>query len=170
MRVRAAIGLAATVAVFGAAIAAAVTPVPGITGKGVGAVTLGASYKKLHRKGVIGKIRPGCELGGPRTRSAPLKAGVKGTVEFTLKDPRRVRSISIRGGSGATARGVGIGATIPEIKAAFPTATEEHGTDEVFLLTLVRVPKSDGGKITFGVSTTTGKVMVIGVPYIAFCE
>jgi hypothetical protein len=79
-----------------------------ITAKGVGGVRIGMRYTTLLKRGLIGHIRPGCELGGPSTRSAPLRSGVKGTVNFTLTSPRRVTDITVRGG--AAARGVGIGA------------------------------------------------------------
>lgn len=138
-----------------------------ITASGVGGVKIGSSYAVLRKKGLIGKIRPGCELGGPNTRSAPLKKA-KGFVNFTQKNPRRVTDISVT--SGATAKGVGRGDTLADIKAAFPNATEEHGTDETFGVTLVRVPKKDGGKFVFAVDVDTGKVVQIGVPSIGFCE
>mgnify|MGYP006161020291 CR=1 FL=1 len=73
--------------------------------------------------------------------------------------------------SSSSARGVGIGAKIPAIKARFPNATIDHSTDQVFQLTLVKTPKRpNGGQITFGVSTQTKRTTVIGVPFVAFCE
>ena len=150
------------------AFAATQAAAPKITAKGVGGVKLGATYKHLHDAGLIGKIHHGCELGGPNTRSANLKAPLKGQVNFTLKAPRKVTDITIRGG--AKARGVGIGATIAQIKAKFPKAKVDHSTDDTFELTLVRIPKSGGGKIMFGVSTKTKKTTLIGVPAIGFCE
>jgi hypothetical protein len=139
-----------------------------ITPSGVGGVKIGSSYTKLRTKNLIGKIRPGCELGGPNTRSARLKSPLKGQVNFTQTSPRKVTDITITGG--ATAKGVGIGATIPDIQAVYPKAKVDHNTDETFGVTLVTVPKSGGGKITFAVDTTTDKVTTIGVPFIAFCE
>src|SRR3954466_9040905 len=150
------------------AFAATQAAAPKITAKGVGAVKIGKTYKQLHDAGLIGKIHHGCELGGANTRSANLKAPLKGQVNFTLKAPRKVTDITIRGG--AKARGVGIGATIAQIKAKFPKAKVDHSTDDTFELTLVRIPKSGGGKIMFGVSTKTHKTTVIGVPNIGFCE
>ena len=79
-----------------------------------------------------------------------------------------MRDITIKGG--AEARGVGIGDTIPDIKAAYPKAKVDHSTDDTFLITLVKIPKDGGGKLRFGVSTKTDKITLIGVPYIAFCE
>jgi hypothetical protein len=161
-------GTSAALAGVGASIALAGSPVPAITAKGVGQVKLGDTYSELRGKGLIGKIGPGCELGGPNTRSARLKAPLRGFVNFTLRSPRKVRDISVEGG--ARARGVGVGSTIAKIKAAFPKAKVDRSTEETFELTLVRVPKSGGGRITFGVSTKTDRTTVVGIPYIGFCE
>src|SRR3954453_13997361 len=125
------------------AFAATQAAAPKITQAGVGGVKVGKTYKALHDAGLIGKIHAGCELGGPNTRSANLKAPLKGQVNFTLHAPRKVTDITIRGG--ATARGVGIGAKIKAIKAAFPKAKVDHSTDDTFELTLVRIPKNGGG-------------------------
>jgi hypothetical protein len=139
-----------------------------VTGKGVGKIRLHASYTLLHSNHLVGKIGPGCELGGPNTRSAKLRAPLKGFVNFTLKNPRRVTDITVTGG--ATARGVVVGGSMADIHAAYPAATDDHSTDDTFGATLVRVPKSDGGKIMFAVDTTTHKITQIGVPSIGFCE
>ncbi len=82
--------------------------------------------------------------------------------------PRKVADISVRGG--ATARGVGVGATIAKIKAVYRKAQVDHSTDHTFGVTLVRIPKSGGGKLQFAVDTKTHKVVLIGIPFIAFCE
>jgi hypothetical protein len=158
-------------AVIASGVAPAATRSAGttqITGSGVGAVKLGKTYTKLRKQKLVGKIRPGCELGGPNTRSAPLRSPLRGSVDFTLTSPRKVESITIS--RGATARGVGIGGTIADIEAAYPKAKVDHSTDETFALTLVNIPRSDGGRLSFGVDTTTEKITVIGVPFIAFCE
>jgi hypothetical protein len=139
-----------------------------ITASGVGAVKLGMTHRALRRRGLVGRIRRGCELGGPRTRSARLLAPLSGQVNYTLRNPRKVTDIIVRGG--ARARGVGIGARIRRIRAAFPKARVDHSTDRVFRLTLVRIPRNGGGRIMFGVSTRTKRTTVIGVPFIAFCE
>lgn len=139
-----------------------------ITASGVDGVKLGKTYRRLREQGLVKKIRRGCELGGPNTRSARLRAPLKGQVNFTPQSPRRVTDITV--GGGARARGVGIGAKIPAIKAAYPKAKVDHRTDEVLALTLVKIPKNGAGKLQFGVSTKTKQVTVIGVPFIAFCE
>jgi hypothetical protein len=141
-----------------------------ITPTRVDGIHLGDTHADLNSRGKVGPIGPGCELGGPNTRSARLRAPLKGTVTYTLSNPRRVTTITITGG--AKARGVGIGATIAAIKAKFPNAKIDHSTDQVFQLTLVTTPKrpKSGGRIMFGVSTKTHKTTVIGVPGIGFCE
>jgi hypothetical protein len=153
----------------GAVAAAAATPAV-ITPVRVDGVHLGDTHSDLRARGKVGPIRPGCELGGPNTRSAKLRAPLKGSVNYTLSSPRKVDSITITGG--ARARGVGIGSTIAQIKKKFPHAKVNHSTDQVFQLTLVQTPKrpQSGGRITFGVSTQTKKTTIIGVPFIAFCE
>ena len=146
----------------------AVPPETKITPEGVGKLKLGMKHKRARELGLVGRIRQGCELGGPNTRAANLKPPLRGSVNYTRKKPRRVRDITIKGG--AEARGVGIGDTIPDIKDAYPKAKVDHSTDETFLITLVKIPKDGGGKLRFGVSTKTDKITSIGVPYIAFCE
>jgi len=139
-----------------------------ITRKGVGELRLGMTHQEAHSMGLVGRKRPGCPLGGDDTRSARLKAPLEGSVNYTRRNPRKVRDITIKGG--AEARGVGIGDRIRDIKDAYPKAKVDHSTDETFELTLVKIPRDGGGKLRFGVSTKTDKITLIGVPDIAFCE
>jgi len=139
-----------------------------ITPAGVDGVKLGETYAQLRAGHLVGRIGKGCELAGPNARSASLRAPLKGNVDFTMTTPRKVLDISVRGG--ATARGVGIGATIPQIKAAYPKAKVDHTTDHTFAVTLVRIPKNGGGRLQFAVDTMTHRVVIIGVPAIPFCE
>jgi hypothetical protein len=162
------VGVLAGCVALAASLGDAVATGPKITAAGVGAVKLGATYSHLRARHLVGRIGMGCELAGPNARAASLSAPLKGSVDFTMSSPRKVVDISIRGG--ATARGVGVGATIPQIKAAFPKAKVDHSTDHTFALTLVRIPKNGGGRLQFGVSTKTHRVTLIGVPAIAFCE
>jgi hypothetical protein len=160
------------IAAFGASSvipASGQTPsVTEITPAGVGGVTLGAKYRTLHRQHLLKKIRRGCEFGGPRTRSAPLAPPLQGSVEFSLKTPRRVRNIGVTGG--ATARGVGVGSTLAQVQSAFPGATVIHDTEQVFEVTLVHVPPAAGGKLEFAVDIHTGLVTIVGIPFVPFCE
>ena len=161
---RASLALAASVLIGGAVAYAAG---PAITADGVGDVELGANASELRQAGLIGRVRPGCEL-APNTRSAKLKPPLEGTVNFTQATPRRVDNIAISGG--AKASGVGIGSRKHKIKATFPHVKFDHGTEDVFGIILAKVPKSDGGKLQFAVDVGTKKVTLIGVPFIAFCE
>lgn len=135
---------------------------------GVGRVMLGETYAALRAQHLVGRIGQGCQLVGPNARSAALSAPLKGNVDFTMNLPRRVAHISVQGG--ARARGVGIGARIANIKAAYPKAKVDHATDHMFGVTIVRVPRNGGGKLEFAVRTTTHKVVLIGIPFISFCE
>jgi hypothetical protein len=139
-----------------------------ITPSGVDGVKIGKTFATLHAEHLVGSLRKGCELSGPNARAARLRAPLKGSVNFTQTTPRKAHDITVHGG--ATARGVGVGATIAQIKAAFPKAKVDHSTESVFGLTLVRIPKNGGGRIQFAVDTTTHKTTLIGVPFIAFCE
>jgi hypothetical protein len=139
-----------------------------ITASGVGKVPLGGSYRSLRASGLLGRLRPGCPLGGTDTRVARLKAPLKGTVDLTRRKPRRVRAITVTGG--ASARGVAIGDRLADIKAAFPKAKVDHDTEETFQITLVRVPKTGGGRIQFAIDVSSKKVTRIAVPAIQFCE
>ena len=166
--------LAAAVVAGGLAIGSSASPPASgaaaavITPTRVDGVHLGDTHADLRARGKVGKIRPGCEL-AENTRSARLLPPLSGSVNYTQSSPRRVDSITVKGG--ARARGVGIGSKIPAIKARFPRARVDHSTESVFGLTLVRTPKRpSGGQITFGVSTQTKRTTIIGVPFIAFCE
>jgi hypothetical protein len=159
-----------------AAVAVAVATAPAltvratpkqITASGVGAVKLGRTHGSLHAAGLVGKIGKGCELAGPNTRSARLRAPLSGGVDYTRTSPRKVVNVTVL--RGAAARGVGIGATAADIKQAFPRVVARN-VDQPFGLTLYIVPKRDGGKLTFGVDNDTKKVTIVGVPDIPFCD
>src|SRR5947207_2357636 len=99
--------LAVASVLVAAAVAIAVTTAT-INATGAGGVKIGKTYRALHHKRLLGRIRHGCELGGPNTRSARLRAPLHGLVNFTLSSPRKVTDITVTGGA-RTARGIGIG-------------------------------------------------------------
>jgi hypothetical protein len=154
--------VATTWAVALAASLARVTPA------GVGMVKLGRTYTSLRAAGLLGKVGPGCELAGPNTRSAALRAPLRGSVDLTRGSPRKVARIVVN--RGAAARGVGIGATSAAITAAFPEVVFDHSTEATFGVALARVPKRGGGRLEFAVEAKTKRVTLIGVPSIGFCE
>ena len=142
-----------------------------ITRHGVGEVELGNTHRSLHHRELVGKLRHGCNLGGPNTRSARLRAPLEGSVDYTLHNPRRVTNILVT--EGGAAKGVGIGDSIRDIKHTFPHARVDHSTDHTFGITLVRVPREHGStpKFTFGVSTGhVHHVRMIGIPFIPICD
>lgn len=166
------LGLAALIGITalvssGIAVSAQTAAGAKITPRGVGGVKVGATFTKLRQRHLVGRLHRGCEL-APNTRSARLLAPLKGSVDFTRKTPRRVADIVVRGG--ARARGVGIGATIPDIQSAYPSAIIDHSTEQTFQITLVRIPRNGGGRIQFAVPLSTHRVSLIGVPFIPFCE
>jgi hypothetical protein len=160
--------IAAAVATLMLALPASAAAPQKITRKGVGQVKLGMTFQELREKGLVGKLRPGCPLGGTDTRSARLRSPLRGTVDFTTSTPRKTRNITIR--RGARARGVKVGDRIRDIKDAYPKAKVNRDTEEVFGLWLVRVPRDGGGRITFAVDADTRRITLIGVPFIPFCE
>src|SRR5690349_2706852 len=142
--------LAATsLALAAVAASAAIADAAGtqkVTPQRVGGVHLGDRHATLRARGLVGPLRHGCELGGPTTRSARLKAPLRGSVDYTLKNPRRVTDIQVTGG--ARARGVGVGSTLQAVRAAFPKARLDHRTDQ-FGFTLAKVPRNGGGRLQF---------------------
>src|SRR4051794_29531777 len=162
--------LAAVVALLclGTGATVALAAAKKITSTRVGRVHLGDRHAKLQAAGLVGRLRAGCELAGPNQRVARLRAPLKGNVRLSRTAARRVVSIQVTGG--AKARGVGIGNTIADIKAAFPKAKVDHSTEDVFGFTRVAIPKSGGGKLAFAVDQGSGKVTLIGVPELDACE
>jgi hypothetical protein len=164
------VGTVVAAVALGPAAATAAAPQK-ITFKGVGQVKLGKTHKQLREAGLVGKLRKGCELGGPDTRTARLRSPLKGSVNYTLNSPRRVTDVTITGG--AEARGVGIGDKLKDIKAKFPKREVDHSQEDVFQAFFVFIPKSDPvGKIKmmFVIDSDTRRITAIGVPTVAFCE
>jgi hypothetical protein len=160
--------LLASLVAIAALAAPAFAAEPAVTARGVGAVTLGALYATLHARRLVGPIGPGCEVAGPNARSAQLRPPLQGSVDFTMTEPRRVATITIRGG--AAARGIGVGASETALRRAFPSARFDHATDTLFGATFVRVGRQAGGPFAFALDTKTKRVDLIAVPDVATCE
>ena len=131
--------IAAAVVVAMLAVPASAAAPQKITRNGVGQVELGMTFQELRDEGLVGRLRPGCELGGPNTRSARLRSPLRGVVDFTQTNPRRVTNVTIL--RGARARGVKVGDRIRDIKDAYPKAKVNRDTEEVFGVWLVRIPR-----------------------------
>ena len=135
----------------------------------MGKVKLGATHSLAARAGPGRRpaARAASSAAPTRARRASSRRS-RARVDYSLTNPRKVQAITIRGG--AKAKGVGIGATIPQIKAKFPHAKVDHSLEDIGLFTIVRIPKRDGGRIMFGVDPGTEKTTPIGVPNIPICE
>jgi hypothetical protein len=161
-------GVVVTALALGPAAATAAAPQK-ITFKGVGQVKLGMTFKQLRDKHLVGKLRKGCELGGPGTRTARLRSPLKGAVNFVPDQvPRRVSDITITGG--AKARGVGIGDRLKDIKKKFPKRKVDHSSEDVFQAFFVFIPRKNNPKMMFVIDSDTKKITSIGVPIVSVCE
>jgi hypothetical protein len=160
--------LAGGVAVAIAASAGGATSDPAVTAKGVGSVKLGATATSLRAKGLIGKLHQGCELAGPGTAAANVKA-FNGTVGFTMSKARKVNVIAVNG-PGPQARGVEVGDTLADIQKAFKTVKVDKSLEDTFAGDFVTIPKSAGGKIMFFIDNSTNAITTIGVPIVPVCE
>jgi hypothetical protein len=131
-------------------------------------VKLGTPFARLHKEGLVGPMHNGCEL-DPGSKSARLKRPLKGFVDLAKRSGRRVASV-VTVNEGAHARRVKIGSTKRQVKRSYPGASFRHSTEDVFGITLVNVPRGDGGKLQMGISVDTKRVIVFAVPHLAFCE
>jgi hypothetical protein len=158
----------AALVLIGPAAAPGMIAADAITAAGVGELKLGMTYNAAHKAGLVAGLRRGCELAGTGARSARLTAPLRGSVNLSMDSPRTVETILLTGG--ARARGVGAGSTARAVKKAFPKVKVSHATDKTFGISQYRVPKSGGGPLEFGVSTTTHRVTVVGLPALSFCD
>jgi hypothetical protein len=139
-----------------------------ITTHGVGALRLGATVKKLHRKRLIGRLRRGCELDAGQ-RVAPLLAPLTGWAIFA-DGKRRLTAISVASGA-TTGRGIGTGSTAAEARAAYPEA-EWVPPRQMYPLPVgvLWVNSSGHPKLTMLVEPGTHLVEEVDVPTPNFCE
>ena len=89
-----------------------------ITPKGVGKVKLGALATDLRADGLIGRLKPGCELGGAGHALGAAEGAAQGHASTSREARARSRAINDpRRGGGARRR---VGDTLADITAAFP--------------------------------------------------
>ncbi len=139
-----------------------------VTPGGVGSVRLGSPYAALLSGRHVETMTHGCEVAGPQTRSARLRGPLKGSVDLTANSPRHVAIITVTGG--ATAHGIGVGATLASAQAAFKGAKLDTRTSETFGVVLLTVPKGAGGPMQLAVDAATKRVTMIAVPHVALCD
>lgn len=141
---------------------------PFITPHRVGGLRLGATSKALQRRGLIGRIRRGCEL-DPGQQVAPLRAPLRGWAVFQTGQ-RGLLAFTVEGGA-ETARHVGIGSTASEAREAYPDALyEAPGTVKPFAEGFLWVPSLSKPKLTMTIEPGTRQVEAISVPSPNFCE
>jgi hypothetical protein len=149
-----------------AGVPATAAAAPTVTGQGVGALRLGAGVRSLHRRHLIGRLQPGCEL-DPGQRVARLRQPLRG---FAIFHGKRLRSITISGGA-RTARGIGIGSTPSEARQAYPNAEYvPPGQADPFEDGFFWVNDSVHPHFTFTVDAQSLVISQINVPWPAFCE
>jgi hypothetical protein len=141
---------------------------PIVSSRGVGAIHLGDTVRSLHRRHLIGRLRPGCEL-DPGQRVARLRSPLRGFAVFSHPNTR-VRSITVRSGA-ETARGVGIGTSPAEAQELYPNADyDPPGTVQPFAEGFVWVNDSQSPRMTFTVDADTHVISQLSVPAPSFCE
>jgi len=141
---------------------------PVVTTNGVGEVRLGTTVKALHRRHLIGRLHPGCEL-DPGQRVAPLRRPLQGFAVFSHPS-NRVSAVSITAGA-ETARAIGIGDTPHAARQAYPHAQyDPPGTAQPFPQGFVWVNNPEHPKMTFVVSPTSHRISELSVPAPNVCE
>lgn len=139
-----------------------------ITPHGVGRLRLDATVKALHRRRLIGGLRPGCEL-NPGQRVARLRTPLAGWAVF-VNGKRRLTSILITGGA-ETAQHIGIGSTPKEARDAYPRALyKPPGSFDPFAEGFLWVNNIAHPRLTFIVDPETDLIREVDVPYPNFCE
>ncbi|HEX2393065.1 MAG TPA: hypothetical protein VHI77_09120 [Solirubrobacterales bacterium] len=147
-----------------------------VSSRGAGAVRLGMTAEDLQRRGLIGQLRPGCEL-YPRGRFAALRPPLSGFATFAngkaQGEKARLTSLDITGGA-ETARNIGIGSSPQEALRAYPRSRFESGTNpetETVLNTgRIRVPDASKPRFTFLLRSAGAGVVDIAVPAPLPCE
>jgi hypothetical protein len=143
-----------------------------IVGPGrAGEVLLGDTVRALHKRHLIGRLRPGCEL-DPGQRVAPLRPPLKGLAIFSGLPSKRNRVASLLVEDGAeTVQGITVGSTVREARDAYSKAEyDPPGSAKPFAEGFLWVNRSRRPRMTFIIDPKTRRVSSIGVPTPNFCE
>ncbi len=141
---------------------------PTITPHGVGRLRLGRRGGALQRRGLIGNLRKGCEIDVGQ-RAAPLRVPLRGWAIFA-DGGNRLTSLSIEGGA-ETIRGIGVGSTAAEARAAYPDAQWDSPREMYPLpVGVLWVDDINHPKFSITVDPSTHLVESIAVPNPNFCE
>jgi hypothetical protein len=140
-----------------------------IVGPGrAGEILLGDSVKALHRRHLIGRLKPGCEL-DPGQRVAPLRPPLSGVAVFG--NPRNKVEILVVDGGAETTTGVRVGSTAGEAGDAYPKAKyDPPRTLKPFVDGFLWINSRRKPKMTFVIGPRTRRVTAISVPFPDFCE
>lgn len=134
----------------------------------VGEIELGDTINSLHRRKLIGVLRPGCEL-DPGQRFANLRPPLKGVAIF-FHGGKRLSSIVVEGGA-ETASGIRVGSTVREAREAYPKADyDPPGSNEPFAEGFLWVNRASNPRMTFLITPDSKRVLSISVPSVNFCE
>ncbi len=140
---------------------------------GIGPLTLGMTREAAVATGWLANRRPGCPLGGPplpityRLTGPKAPDGVEGTAEFAQN---RLRTLSLTGGV-RTATGVKVGqTTAPQMVARYRAVgfAASSRYDSTFVGTFVNVKRK--GKQVIGGFAESGRITILGIPFVPLCE
>jgi hypothetical protein len=140
-----------------------------IVGPGrAGEILLGDTVKALHRRHLIGRLKPGCEL-DPGQRVAPLRPPLEGVAVFG--NPRNEVEVLVVEGGAVTTEAIQVGSTAAAARKAYPKAEyDPPRTLKPFLEGFLWVNSRRKPRMTFTFDPHTRRVSAISVPFPNLCE
>ncbi len=168
MRIRGVGAVLAVLVALALSASAAAAPLKTVDRHGVPGLRLGMTAKHLREAGKIGPLRPGCEL-APSQKIARLRPPLRGFAIFNHR-VRKLSALSFSGGV-ETARGIHVGSTAADARAAYPRAEyQAPGTADPFAEGFLWVNTIEHPAMTFVVDPDSNRVETIAVHFPAFCE
>jgi hypothetical protein len=140
-----------------------------IVGPGrAGEILLGDTVKALHKRHLIGRLKPGCEL-DPGQRVAPLRPPLEGVAVFG--NPRNEVEVLVVEGGAVTTEAIQVGSTAAAARKAYPKAEyDPPRTLKPFLEGFLWVNSRRKPRMTFTFDPHTRRVSAISVPFPNLCE